>query len=165
MLSARAAYYLTDILRDAPPPPNARAGQIAFKTGTSYGYRDAWAVGFDGRHTIGVWVGRPDMASTPGLLGRTAAAPMLFDAFAQVSPRRSPFREAPRGVLKVSSGAELPPPLKRFDKDIRLSVGGRYIDRPVAIAFPPDRSEVAVERRGRHAAQGGRWRVAADVAG
>ena len=60
-----------------------RAQQIAFKTGTSYGYRDAWSVGFDGRITIGVWVGRPDGAPVPGLVGRTAAAPILFDAFAR----------------------------------------------------------------------------------
>ena len=45
----------------------ASPGRIAFKTGTSYGYRDAWSVGFDGRHTIGVWVGRPDGAPVPGL--------------------------------------------------------------------------------------------------
>jgi penicillin-binding protein 1C len=148
LMSKQAAFYLTSILREAPPPPNARAGRIAFKTGTSYGYRDAWAVGFDGKHTIGVWVGRPDMASTPGLLGRTAAAPILFDAFARISTRRAPFRERPDGALRVSSGAQLPPPLMRFDKHVRQSLGGQYIDRPIAIAFPPDRSEVAVEREG-----------------
>lgn len=148
LLSDHATYYLMDILRDAPPPPNARTGQIAFKTGTSYGYRDAWAIGFDGRHTIGVWVGRPDMTSTPGLLGRTAAAPILFDAFARIGPRRAPFRAAPREAIKVASGADLPPPLKRFDKDLHQDVGGRYIERPVAISFPPDRSEVAVEDAG-----------------
>jgi len=147
-MSEQTAYYLTSILREAPPPPNARAGRIAFKTGTSYGYRDAWAVGFDGRHTIGVWVGRPDMASTPGLLGRTAAAPILFDAFARTSTKRAPFRERPDGVLKVNSGADLPPPLRRFDKHVGQTAGGRYIDRPIAIAFPPDRSEVAVADQG-----------------
>jgi penicillin-binding protein 1C len=148
LMSEQASFYLTSILREAPPPPNARGGRIAFKTGTSYGYRDAWAVGFDGRHTIGVWIGRPDMASTPGLLGRTAAAPILFDAFARISSRRAPFRERPDGVLKVGSGAELPPPLMRFDKHVGQAVGGQYIDRPIAIAFPPDRSEVAVEHQG-----------------
>ena len=70
-----AAWYITDILKDAPPPPSATGGRIAYKTGTSYGYRDAWAVGYDGRHTIAVWVGRPDGASTAGLTGRVAAAP------------------------------------------------------------------------------------------
>lgn len=64
-----------------PPPDNAPHNRLAFKTGTSYGYRDAWSVGFDGRMTIGVWVGRPDGAPVPGLMGRTAAAPILFDAF------------------------------------------------------------------------------------
>ncbi len=66
-----------------PPPDNAPHNRIAFKTGTSYGYRDAWAVGFDGRYTVGVWVGRPDGAPVPGILGRSTAAPILFDAFAR----------------------------------------------------------------------------------
>lgn len=142
LISSRAAYQLTDILRDAPPPPNARGGRIAFKTGTSYGYRDAWAIGFDGHHTIGVWVGRPDMASTPGLLGRTAAAPILFDAFVRVSPSRTPFPDAPQGMTWVVDGAALPPPLRRFEQDDHIVSSGSYIEQPVAIAFPPDRAEM-----------------------
>ncbi len=70
-----SAWYVADILRGAPPPDNAPYNRLAFKTGTSYGYRDAWAVGFDRRNTIGVWVGRPDNAAVPGLIGRVAAAP------------------------------------------------------------------------------------------
>ena len=73
LLSPVAAWYVTDILRNAPAPANARPGQIAYKTGTSYGFRDAWAVGYDGRHTIAVWVGRPDGAATPGLAGRVGS--------------------------------------------------------------------------------------------
>ena len=80
---------------NAPAPANAKPGQIAYKTGTSYGFRDAWAVGYDGRHTIAVWVGRPDGAATPGLAGRAAAAPLLFDAFARLSTRRAPLPSAP----------------------------------------------------------------------
>ena len=91
VLSAVAAWYVSDILRNAPTPANAKPGQLAYKTGTSYGFRDAWAVGYDGRHTIAVWVGRPDGAATPGLAGRTAAAPLLFDAFARLSTRREPL--------------------------------------------------------------------------
>ena len=113
LLSPVAAWYVTDILRHAPAPANARAGQIAYKTGTSYGFRDAWAVGYDGRHTIAVWVGRPDGAATPGLAGRVAAAPILFDAFARLSTRRAPLPSAPTGAL-LTSGSDLPPPLKRF---------------------------------------------------
>src|SRR5580704_8422189 len=77
------AWYVGNVLLGTPPPENATGGRIAFKTGTSYGYRDAWAVGFDGKRTIGVWVGRPDGAPVPGLVGRMAAAPILFDAFAR----------------------------------------------------------------------------------
>jgi penicillin-binding protein 1C len=145
LLTPTAAWYVTDILKDAPPPPNTKAGRIAYKTGTSYGYRDAWAAGYDGRHTIVVWTGRPDGVPTPGMIGRTAAAPMLFDAFQRLGERRVPFRSAPGGVLRVS-GAELPPPLKRFREgpDDTLAQGP-FLDAPVAIAFPPDRAELELE--------------------
>ena len=86
-----AAWYVADILRGAPPPDNAAGGRIAYKTGTSYGYRDAWAVGFDRRTTIGVWVGRPDGAAVPGLVGRLVAAPILFDAYARLGGEPEPI--------------------------------------------------------------------------
>ena len=54
-----AAWYVANILIGTPPPDNGAPGRIAFKTGTSYGYRDAWSVGFDGSHTIGIWVVGP----------------------------------------------------------------------------------------------------------
>ncbi|MGQ0671546.1 MAG: penicillin-binding protein 1C [Hyphomicrobium sp.] len=145
LLSLPAAWYVTDILKDAPPPPNTKAGRIAYKTGTSYGYRDAWAAGYDGRHTIVVWVGRPDSVPTPGMIGRTAAAPILFDAFARVAERRAPFRPAPGGVLR-STGAELPPPLKRFREGPDDTVAsGPFVESNVLIAFPPDRAELEME--------------------
>ncbi|MEZ5857249.1 MAG: penicillin-binding protein 1C [Hyphomicrobiaceae bacterium] len=65
LMSSVAAWYVGNILKGAPPPANAKGYRIAFKTGTSYGYRDAWAAGFDGRHVIVAWVGRPDGTSTP----------------------------------------------------------------------------------------------------
>ena len=86
---------------DAPPPPNAKGGRFAYKTGTSYGYRDAWAVGYDGQYIIAVWVGRPDNSSVPGLLGRTAAAPILFDAFQRISERRAPLQGQPPNAIRV----------------------------------------------------------------
>ncbi|HEU0060410.1 MAG TPA: penicillin-binding protein 1C [Hyphomicrobiaceae bacterium] len=143
LLSPVAAWYVTDILRHAPAPANARPGQIAYKTGTSYGFRDAWAVGYDGRHTIAVWVGRPDGTATPGLAGRVAAAPLLFDAFARLSPRRAPLPPAPAGALRLA-GSELPPPLKRFRGGEDLA-SDAYLDPPVQIAFPPDRAELAFD--------------------
>jgi penicillin-binding protein 1C len=147
LLTPVSAWYVTDILRDAPPPPNTKGGAIAYKTGTSYGYRDAWAIGFDGRHVVAVWVGRPDAASTPGLMGRLSAAPILFDAFARIAERPAPFRPAPAGVMKTA-GADLPPPLKRFRDPTDDAVAkGPYLEPPVLISFPPDRSELDIEER------------------
>src|SRR6185312_8401715 len=87
-----AAWYVGNVLLGSPPPENSAGGRIAFKTGTSYGYRDAWAVGFDGNRTIGVWVGRPDGAPVPGLVGRVSAAPILFDAFARLGQPLQPLK-------------------------------------------------------------------------
>lgn len=55
--------------------------RIAWKTGTSFGFRDAWAVGVSPRYTVGVWVGNADGEGRPGLVGVLAAAPVLFDIF------------------------------------------------------------------------------------
>ncbi|MEQ1715566.1 MAG: penicillin-binding transpeptidase domain-containing protein, partial [Hyphomicrobium sp.] len=143
LLSPVAAWYVTDILKDAPPPANTIGGRIAYKTGTSYGYRDAWAVGYDGRHTIAVWVGRPDGASTAGLTGRAAAAPLLFDAFPRVAQTRAPLAAAPAGALRANGGG-LPQPLKRFTEATEERLAGPFLDPPVQISFPPDRSEVEV---------------------
>lgn len=148
VLSPVASWYIADILKDAPPPANTRAGRIAYKTGTSYGYRDALAVGFDGRYTIAVWIGRADGTSTPGLVGRTAAAPILFDAFQRLSETRAPLDKAPNGAVVVS-GSDLPPPLKRFGRDTtRISEAGPFLEPPIAISFPPDRAEVEIADAG-----------------
>ena len=142
LLDPIAAWYTASILRGTAPPRNAKGGQIAYKTGTSYGYRDAWAVGFDGRTTIAVWVGRPDAVSTAGLTGISAAAPILFDAFARLDGQRAPFAKAPDGAL-VPDGAPLPPPLRIFRTDRPLDdIGEPYAAPPVAIAFPPDKAEL-----------------------
>ena len=94
VLGPGAAWQVADILAGAPAPAVAPAGQIAFKTGTSYGHRDAWAIGFDGRYVVGVWVGRPDAAAVPGITGIGQAAPLLFEAFARFEPAAVPLRAA-----------------------------------------------------------------------
>jgi penicillin-binding protein 1C len=129
LLDPVAAWYVGNVLIGAPPPDNGVRGRIAFKTGTSYGYRDAWAVGFDGRHTIGVWVGRADSAGMPGMIGRTTAAPILFDAFARAG-RIVRLPPAPKGVIFATT-AKLPPTLTRF-RPAGL-VGGAP---PLRIVFP-----------------------------
>jgi penicillin-binding protein 1C len=148
LLSEVAAWYVQDILCRALPPANAKAGQVCYKTGTSYGFRDAWSVGFDGRHVVAVWVGRADGAAVAGLTGRTAAAPLLFDAFARLSLKRAPMPPAPAGVLRAST-SELPPPLKRFREGAAPVEADASSDRAAEpgprIAFPPDRAEIEVD--------------------
>ncbi len=139
LLSPVAAWYVTDILAGTPPPVNAKRGAIAYKTGTSYGYRDAWAAGFDGKHTVLVWIGRPDGVPTAGLTGLNAAAPILFDAFLRIGERRVALKSAPDGAL-IASGSALPPPLRRFAADRPEVSTSTYADAPVAIAFPPDKA-------------------------
>jgi penicillin-binding protein 1C len=113
LLDQVAAWQVGNVLLGTPPPENGVHNRIAFKTGTSYGYRDAWSIGFDGRMTIGVWVGRPDGAPAPGIVGRTAAAPILFDAFARTGKLPAALSKPPKGAL-VASNAKLPLPLRRY---------------------------------------------------
>ncbi len=134
-----AAWYVFDVLRGAPPPANATGGRIAFKTGTSYGYRDAVAVGFDRRATIGVWVGRADNGAVPGLVGRQVAAPILFDAFARLGGEREPI-PAPPNVLN-STTANLPPPLRHLRKDAPKTLAAA-LTSTLKIAYPPDGARV-----------------------
>jgi penicillin-binding protein 1C len=147
LLSAVAAWYVQDILCRALPPANAKPGQVCYKTGTSYGYRDAWSVGFDGRYAIAVWVGRADGAAVSGLTGRGSAAPLLFDAFARLSLKRTPMPPPPPGILRASA-SDLPPPLKRFREGVAAGddgTGNPGAEPAPRIAFPPDRAEIEVD--------------------
>ncbi|MBO9355516.1 penicillin-binding protein 1C [Bordetella petrii] len=82
MMSAGAAWIVRDILEGGghPDRPLAQGGRpLAWKTGTSFGFRDAWALGVTDAWTIGVWVGRPDGTPNPGFFGANVAAPLLRD--------------------------------------------------------------------------------------
>ncbi len=133
------AWYVFDILQGAPPPENALPGRIAFKTGTSYGYRDAWAVGYDGRITIGVWVGRADNGAVTGLIGRQVAAPILFDAFARFGGEMVTIKRPPYALLATT--ANLPPPLRHLRKDVAKTLEASA--RPaLKIAYPIDGARI-----------------------
>ena len=139
VLSPTAAWYVADILSGNTPPVNGSPGQIAFKTGTSYGYRDAWAIGFDGSNVIGVWVGRPDGTPVPGMFGIASAAPILFEAFNRLGQNRVALKRPPTGVLLARSTAELPRPLQHFRS--REDTAAATPDDP-QIAYPLDGVEV-----------------------
>jgi penicillin-binding protein 1C len=137
VLTAVAAWEVGDILAGLAPPPGAPENRLAYKTGTSYGHRDAWAIGFDGENVIGVWMGRPDGTPVPGAFGADVAAPVLFQAFARLKPALTPQPPAPPATLLVAN-AQLPQPLRQFRS---RSAAFELADAP-AVAFPPDGSEV-----------------------
>ncbi|MFK7941404.1 MAG: penicillin-binding protein 1C, partial [Paracoccaceae bacterium] len=130
MLSDGAAWQVADVLAGAPAPMAASNGQLAYKTGTSYGHRDAWAIGFDGAHVIGIWTGRPDATPVPGITGIRDAAPLLFEAFARLKRVPTPLAPPPADVLIVGH-AELPGPLKQ----VRAARRSSGVPEP-EIAFP-----------------------------
>jgi penicillin-binding protein 1C len=105
VLERRAGAQVTGILVN-PFPAGGREG-IAWKTGTSWGGRDAWALGYNGRHVVGVWVGRPD--GTPMVLdaglptGARLALPLLAQLFERLPPAPLVRQEA-RPI--VQAGAE-----------------------------------------------------------
>nr|WP_244537071.1 penicillin-binding protein 1C [Methylobacterium pseudosasicola] len=140
-----AAWYVADILRGTPPPENALPNRIAYKTGTSFGYRDAWAAGFDRRVTVVAWIGRPDGAAVPGLVGRVAAAPILFDAFARLGTEPEPI-PPPANVLNAATSGSLPPPLRRLQRD-----GADMQGPALKIAYPPDGARIDLSLAGERA--------------
>ncbi len=134
-----ASWYVADVLRGAPPPANATNGRLAFKTGTSYGYRDAVAVGFDKRMTIAVWFGRADNGAVSGLVARQVAAPVLFDAFSRVPGEPEAIPRPPNVLISTTAG--LPPPLRHLRKDAPKTVAATAV-APLRIAYPPDGARV-----------------------
>ncbi len=130
VMNRSAAWQIADILLDAPRPPNVQGTGIAFKTGTSYGHRDAWAIGFDGRHVVGVWMGRPDGTPVPGAFGGDLAAPVMFAAFARLKPQIDPISPPPHETLLLPT-AQLPRHLQRFG-------AAEVATNAPRIAFPPN---------------------------
>lgn len=141
VIGRAAAWQVSDILAGLAPPPGAPRGRIAYKTGTSYGHRDAWAVGFDGAHVAGVWIGRPDGTPVPGAFGGELAAPILFEAFQRLKPEPDPLPPPPPETLIVST-ADLPQPLRRFTG--RDAVFEPAEDAP-KLVFPPAGARLPVQ--------------------
>lgn len=138
LMSPDSAEKILRILRNTPTPEGrmpgrltANAPQIAFKTGTSYGFRDAWAAGVSGDHAIVVWVGRADGAPRPGATGRQAALPILFEV-ADRAARHLGGSGGARTRLMSERAAEAQGALQRF---------GRDGDAP-QILFPPKEAEL-----------------------
>ena len=123
LMSEGAAWIVRDILEggghpDRPFIEGGGAAPLAWKTGTSFGFRDAWAVGVSGRYALGVWLGRPDGTPNPGFFGANVAAPLLKDIAAALPRDVIPTRERPAAVQPVdicwplgTAAADTPTPL------------------------------------------------------
>ena len=108
-LSAASIYLTFDALKEVYRPGEETgwryfnsSKKIAWKTGTSFGFRDGWAVGVTPRFVVGVWVGNADGEGRPGLTGTDAAAPVMFDIFSQL-PESGWFREPLIEMEKIST--------------------------------------------------------------
>ncbi|QHQ33682.1 penicillin-binding protein 1C [Algicella marina] len=139
LIESRAAWYTGEILRGISAPGRMGKGEIAYKTGTSYGHRDAWSIGFDGRHVVGIWLGRADAGAVPGLSGQGDAAPLLVTMFDRLGVKPLPL--PPSDALLVTN-AELPRPLRAF-----RTASSSYSEDGPEIASPPDGARVELGLR------------------
>ncbi len=144
LMSSETATEILEILRTAPAPKGrapaalTRGGpNVAFKTGTSYGFRDAWAAGVAGGHVVVVWTGRADGAPSSRRTGRDAALPVLFDVFDALSALGL-LEEDRSGVAAVPERTPSSGPLTQLERN----------DAAPHILFPPDGTEVLAEHGG-----------------
>ncbi|WP_202840557.1 penicillin-binding protein 1C [Luteimonas saliphila] len=133
LLSPGAAWIVREILASNLRPGEregmfeaGRRPRVSWKTGTSYGFRDAWAIGGTRRHTVGVWVGRPDGTPLPGQYGAITALPLLFEVVDSLprarggDPATPPPAEVARQTVcwPLGTAADAQPPAlcqRRFD--------------------------------------------------
>ncbi len=146
LMRTKARQQIAAILTGLKPPGHLLSWrfqttprQVSFKTGTSYGFRDAWAVGFDAEHVVGVWLGRADGTPVPGRYGANTAAPLLFQVFGLLP--LNPPRPLESRVVDARTGVQLPPRLRYFDAPDRFLVSSAQAPAPT-ISYPPPASTV-----------------------
>ncbi|WP_338479457.1 peptidoglycan glycosyltransferase PbpC [Pseudomonas trivialis] len=131
LLSPGSAWIVRRILSGQARPdrdPRAELVQrpaLAWKTGTSYGFRDAWAIGVGPRYLIGVWIGRPDGTPVPGQFGLASAAPLMLQVHDVLANRDSqrgisaPVKPVPANVGVAAICWPLGQPMSRSDPNCR----------------------------------------------
>ncbi|WP_281916281.1 peptidoglycan glycosyltransferase PbpC [Pseudomonas lactis] len=131
LLSPGAAWIVRRILSGQARPdrdPRAELVQrpvLAWKTGTSYGFRDAWAIGVGPRYLIGVWIGRPDGTPVPGQFGLASAAPLMLQVHDVLTNRDSqrgisaPVKPVPANIGVAAICWPLGQPMNRSDPNCR----------------------------------------------
>ena len=114
MLDAASIYFTFEAMVEVSRPDEdagwkqyTSATKVAWKTGTSFGFRDGWAIGLTPKYVIGVWVGNADGEGRPGLVGIQTAAPILFDIFSLLKPGKwfsPPYDEMEKVKICLQSG-------------------------------------------------------------
>ena len=157
LLGPAAAWYVADILTDAPLPegfaslpPALRERRIAYKTGTSAGFRDAWGAGYSANWTVVAWVGHADGTPRPGQLGRLAALPVVFKAFDRLPAEDNIAQRPPADVVRAASWRDLPPRMRTLGP----STQGNGAPR-IAYPAPDSRIELGAHEAVPLSAQGG----------
>ncbi len=154
LMGPGAAWQVRDVLANSPLPDGwtapmraidgRRGGDrvIAFKTGTSYGFRDAWAAGVSGAYTVVIWTGRADGAPLPGRIGRDTALPILLKLFERLPGEDAVHTPPPSDALIVARNSDLPPAMRvLIPQAARLHAATATLDRrpasSAATALPP----------------------------
>jgi penicillin-binding protein 1C len=125
-VSAEAAFMVTEILSKVKRPDlplewqnSADLPKVAWKTGTSYGRKDAWSIGYNKNYTIGVWVGNFSAEGVQELSGSSAAAPLLFEIFNTIDYRsEAEWYDVPKNIAFRIVCTETGLPYNEFCKDI-----------------------------------------------
>ncbi len=137
LLSDQAAFDLRQILSNGGEGKN----NISWKTGTSYGFRDAWSIGTNGYYVVGVWTGRPDGTPSPGRFGRNSAAPVMFDIFGNL-PDQNGFQEVWDPGVSTAARRPLPDRMKNFPiRPFNTSMSSTSL----MVSHPQDGSELILE--------------------
>ncbi len=138
VMTRKAGVQIIAILEGLPPPDGTSGfggRAVAYKTGTSYGFRDAWSIGVSADWTVGVWVGRPDGTPRPGAYGLNTAAPVMARIFSLLP--------ADQGALPVPI-VVLPPPADAAPSMVHFEIGQAQAQKP-EIVFPPPNAVVEVD--------------------
>jgi penicillin-binding protein 1C len=138
VMTPKAAGQILAILEGLPPPDGTSGfggRAVAYKTGTSYGFRDAWSIGVSADWTVGVWVGRPDGTPRPGAYGLNTAAPVMARVFSLLPADQGAL---PEPIALRPPAPDAAPGMDHFET-------GRMAAENPQIVFPPPGAAVEVD--------------------
>ncbi|MBX7146182.1 MAG: penicillin-binding protein 1C [Alphaproteobacteria bacterium] len=155
LIGEMASWYTTKILEETPLPSNQidplyinNPKSLAFKTGTSYGFRDAWTIGYNQHYTVGVWVGRPSGSFSPERLGLKDAAPLFFEVFDRLPKDYKSIEikdNKPVQALDISN-SDLPNNLQHFYLDTKSSLISTAKNDMLKIIYPIDQTVIQLKK-------------------